>query len=368
MTDDPLLTSRRAVLHSSHPFNAEPALDRLRASLRTASADFYVRSHGDIPRLDPQSFRLQVGGLVAIPLSLSLADLEARFPACRVVAALQCAGNRRADLLAVRPVKGDPWQGGAIGNAQWGGVRLADLLRAAGLDEAPEAQGSLHVAFSCADRCRTDGEDYKFEVSIPLRKALAPEVLLATTMNGAPLAREHGAPLRALVPGFAGVRSAKWLTAITVQAGPSQSHPQARDYKLLPADTDPDAPDWPRGLTIDEMPLNALICEPAPFARLPPGPATLRGWAMASGRPVARVDVSADGGLSWSQAELTHDEHAPWSWSFWQAELPLGPGRHELVVRAWDSAGQTQPERADTVWNFKGYLSAAWHRVQVEVA
>ena len=120
--------------------------------------------------------------------------------------------------------------------------------------------------------------------------------------------------------------------------------------------------DWDAGLTINDMPLNAAICEPAPFAALQAGPALLRGWAVATGRAVARVDVSADGGRTWRQAALEHDPHAPWSWTFWQAALDLPRGEHELAVRAWDSAGQTQPALPDDTWNFKGYRCASWHR------
>ncbi len=194
---------------------------------------------------------------------------------------------------------------------------------------------------------------------------MAPEVLLAFAMNGEPLAPEHGYPLRVVVPGYAGVRSPKWLSVITVQDRPSDNHMQQRDYKLVPADVMEDTVDWEKGVTIYDLPLNSAICEPAPRTELKAGRTTVRGYAIASARGIVRVDVSADGGRSWSQAMLEHDAHAPWSWTFWTATLDLAVGEHELVVRAWDSAGQTQPAQPDDTWNFKGYLSAAWHRVHV---
>ncbi|MFT8246135.1 molybdopterin-dependent oxidoreductase [Roseomonas sp. BN140053] len=349
------------IVHSHRPFNAEPPLDRLRASFLTAQSDFYVRSHGDVPQLDAATHRLRVDGRVARPLDLSPDALRRDFPHSTVQAVLQCAGNRRGDLRQVRPVSGDPWSAGAIGYAAWTGVALAEVLRAAGAATGAE----LHVAFAAPDDCEAEGERYRFGASIPMRKALSPEVILAWAMNGEALTPAHGFPLRAVVPGFAGVRSVKWLTGITVQDRPSDARPQARDYKLFPPGVTAATADPAAGHTIEEMPLNAAICEPAPFAVLPAGPATLRGYAVATARRIARVDVSADGGRCWQQAALECDADAPWSWCFWQAVVELPPGEHELAVRAWDSAGQTQPARLDDTWNCKGYLNAAWHRVRV---
>ncbi len=348
------------IVHSTSPFNAEPSPDRLLRSFLTGIPDFYVRSHGDIPHLDGPTHRLVVDGQVAATLSLSVAELTARFAAHEVEAVLQCAGNRRADLQPVRPTTGDPWGVGAIGNAHWSGVRLADVLAAAGV----EAGADLHVAFQCLDRCEVDGERFRYGASIPLAKAMAPEVLLATGMNGAMLTPEHGYPLRVVVPGYAGVRSPKWLSAITVQREPSDNHIQQRDYKLLPPDETGDAPDWLRGVTIDEMPVNAAICVPAHLAELPAGQTEVKGWAMASSRRIARVDVSGDGGRHWRQARL-EPGRSPWSWTLWRTAIDLPPGGHELVVRAWDTAGQTQPSTPDEVWNIKGYLGTAWHRIRV---
>jgi sulfite oxidase len=113
------------------------------------------------------------------------------------------------------------------------------------------------------------------------------------------------------------------------------------------------------------MPLTSAICDPTAGAILKAGRVMLRGYAVTSARDVMRVDVSADGGSNWRQAELEHDPAAPWSWTLWQATLDLPRGGHELIVRAWDSAGQTQPVRPEEVWNCKGYLSAAWHRIRV---
>ena len=350
------------IVHSGEPLNAEPPLDRLRAAFLTQQADFYVRSHGDIPRLDATSHRVRVDGRIRTAMELTVGELRDRFPVHTVPAVMQCAGNRRADMQPVKPTSGDPWAPGAIGNAEWTGVRLSDVLRAAHSDDDPD----LHVAFESCDQVDMPDEGrFSYGCSIPMNKALAPEVLVAWAMNGEPLAPEHGAPLRMVVPGYAGVRSAKWLATITVQDRPSENHMQQRDYKLLPPDMTAETVDWTQGITINDMPLNAAICEPAAFARLPVGPVGVRGYAIATSRDVTRVDVSADGGRSWTQANLERRADAPWSWTFWETMLDLSRGEHELVVRAWDSAGQTQPAAPDDTWNFKGYLSAAWHRVRV---
>ena len=352
------------IVHSTRPYNAEPTPARLRARFWTGRDDFYVRCHGDVPRVEAAAHRLAVTGLVATPLTLSLDDLRGRFREHTVATVLQCAGNRRADLRQAGAVSGDPWGPGAIGNARWTGVALADVLLAAGAATGP----GLHVAFTSLDRIDVDGETVNYGASIPVAKAVEPDVLLATAMNGEALTPEHGFPLRVVVPGYAGVRSPKWLAAIEVRDTPSTNPIQASDYKLLPPDIrSPDAIDWSRGETINEMPVSSAICEPASDAVLPPGPTLLRGWAVASGRPIRRVDVSSDGGAHWRQAELETDPAAPGSWTLWSLTADLPPGRHELVVRAWDGAGQTQPARPADVWNVKGYLSTAMHRVAVTV-
>lgn len=199
-----------------------------------------------------------------------------------------------------------------------------------------------------------------------MAKAMSPDVLLAYEMNGEALAPEHGFPLRVVTPGYAGVRSPKWLAAITVQDAPSDNHMQQREYKLLPPEMTKETVAWSKGVTINDMPLNSAICEPASYAALKPGKTTLRGYAIATERQVVRVDVSIDGGRSWRQADLERHPEAPWSWMFWEAEIDLPKGEPELAVRAWDSAGQTQPALPDDIWNFKGYLSASWHRVRVK--
>jgi sulfite oxidase len=150
-----------------------------------------------------------------------------------------------------------------------------------------------------------------------------------------------------------------------LQDRPSNAPPQAHDYKLFSPHMTKETTDRDENVTIYGMPVAAAICEPSPDSLLKQGPSMLRGYAIALGRGIARVDVSIDGGQSWRQAELENDPAAPWSWTFWRIAIDLPKGEHELTVRAWDSAGQTQPALPDDIWNFKGYLSAALQRVHV---
>ncbi|SEQ75564.1 sulfite oxidase [Faunimonas pinastri] len=352
------------IVHSRDPLNAEPPLARLRSRFLTDTADFYIRTHGNMPEPDAEKHRVTVKGDVARERTWTLRDLQGRFETRTVTAVMQCAGNRRADLQEVRATTGDPWAPGAIGNAEWIGASLADVLREADVRERP----GLHVAFEALDIARNEGaKDAPYGASIPLEKAMSGEVILAWGMNGSSLRREHGAPLRIVVPGYAGVRSVKWVSAIRVQPKPSNAFQQRHDYLLFPPDMSPETQDPARGTAIYEMPLNSAICEPGPETTLPAGSTTVRGYAIATGRPIVRVDVSVNGGRDWQQATLEEKGDQPWSWTFWHIAVDLWKGEHELVVRAWDAAGQTQPSRPDDVWNFKGYLSAAWHRIRVRV-
>jgi sulfite oxidase len=348
------------VVHEEEPFNAETGLAALVEGPLTATDAFYVRGHGAVPEIDPAAWRLRVQGAVERELELSLATLREALREREVTATLQCAGNRRAGLIAIRDIPGEaPWGPGATGTATWTGVALADVLALAG-----PLCDAAHVGFEGADLSAEAKPAQRFGGSIPLEKACRPEVLLAWAMNGEPLPLVHGAPLRVVVPGYIGARSVKWLERIEVRSSPWQGYFQHVVYRLVPADGTP-GPGV--GLALGLIALNSDVLSPADGDTVAAGPVEVRGYAFAGGeRHVARVDVSLDGGASWSQAELLEDL-GRWAWRHWRITLDLAPGEQEILVRAWDSSAATQPEDEAALWNPKGYVNNARPRVRVRV-
>ena len=347
-------------VHGDEPFNAEPSRAALADSAVTPAEAFYVRNHGAVPEIDPASWRLRVDGLVEHELELMLDELKERFVEHEVTATLQCAGNRRVGFLEVRDIPGEAAWTGATGNAVWRGARLTDVLEAAGLREDAE-----HVAFLGADISDEPDPPEAFGASIPLDKATAEEVLLAWDMNGGPLPTVHGAPLRLVVPGYIGARSVKWLERVTVRAEPSESFFQASTYRLLTPETDPDSIAPGEGVALGAVALNSDILVPDEGAEVPAGPVRVSGYALAGDdRAIVRVEVSTDGGETWSQAGLL-EEQGPWAWRLWETEVEIGTGALDILARAWDSAAATQPEDPAHLWNPKGYVNNAWAKVSV---
>jgi sulfite oxidase len=349
------------IVHESEPFNAETGLGALGEGPLTATDAFYVRGHGAVPEIDLAAWRLRVHGLVARELDLSFPTLREAFREHEVTATLQCAGNRRARLIAIRDIPGEaPWGPGATGTATWTGVALADVLAL-----AEPLHDAAHVGFGGADLCPEARPVQRFGGSIPLDKARRREVLLAWAMNGEPLQPVHGAPLRVVVPGYIGARSVKWLERIEVRSRPWHGYFQHVVDRLLPEDGTPGPG---AGMPLGLVALNADVLSPADGATVPAGPVEVRGYAFAGGeRYVARVDVSLDGGASWTQAELL-DDLGPWAWRHWRITVDLAPGQHEILVRAWDSSAATQPEDEAALWNPKGYVNNARPRVRVRAA
>jgi sulfite oxidase len=347
------------IVHEQEPFNAETGLAALAEEVVTATNAFYVRGHGAVPEIDPEAWRLHVHGAVERELVLSLDTLREALREREVTATLQCAGNRRAGLIAIRDIPGEaPWGPGATGTAIWTGVALGDVLALAG------PRGG-HVGFEGADVSPEAKPAQRFGGSIPLEKACRPEVLLAWAMNGEPLPAVHGAPLRVVVPGYIGARSVKWLERIEVRSEPWQGYFQHVVYRLLPEDRTP-GPGV--GMPLGLVALNADVLSPADGDTVAAGPVEVRGYAFAGGeRHVTRVDVSVDGGTRWSQAHLLEDL-GPWAWRHWQLTADLPPGHHEILVRAWDSSAATQHEDEAALWNPKGYVNNARPRIRVRAA
>ncbi|MFE9312946.1 sulfite oxidase [Streptomyces sp. NPDC088353] len=340
------------LVHEDEPYNAETPPAALAAQI-TSLDTFYGRNHAPIPLIDSASWRLRVEGLVDRPLELAMDDLR-RFTERTVVATLQCAGNRRADLIEVRDIPGQvPWGPGAISTAKWSGVSLADVLAEAGAQ--PEA---AHIAFTGADVSQQAAPPQPFGGSIPVAKATSSEVLLAWAMNDQALPAVHGAPLRVIVPGWIGARSVKWLQSISAQVEPTHNYFQA-EYSVLPPEADPEAVGRGDGITLGPVAIHCAILRPGKNDHLPSGPTEVSGFAFAGDdRTVARVDVSADHGSTWTSTDLDPPENT-WTWQHWRAMVTLPPGEVELIARAWDSTAAVQAESPATVWNPRGYANNA---------
>lgn len=329
--------------------------------LFTPPRSLFTRSHAPAPAIDPAAWRLSVTGLVDRPTRFSLADLEHSFPIRDVAATMVCAGLRRREFLALGPLPGElPWGTEPAGTSRWRGVSLADLLTAVGVD--PAAQ---QVEFTGLDQVERQGHRFGFGGSVPLDKARDPDVLLAFALDGAPLPHDHGFPVRVVVPGYIGARSVKWLAEIAVRREPSANYFQAKAYRVQRTPNPADPRDVSAGEPLGSLPLNSVILTPETGARVTAGPVEVAGWAIGpGGEAVDRVELSLDDGATWGPTRLEATGHR-WTWQLWRATAHLAPGAHQIVVRAWDRQGRTQPARLSEVWNVKGYVNNAWHRVSV---
>jgi sulfane dehydrogenase subunit SoxC len=316
----------------------------------------YLLIHYDIPAVDVGTYRLEVRGHVGRELSLSLDDIRSR-PAVELAVTLECAGNGRA--LLSPPVESQPWLHEAVGTASWRGTPVRALLKEAGVQD-----GAVEVAFAGLDRGVEHDVEQRYERSMSLFECLRPDVLLVYEMNGEPLMPQHGFPLRLLVPGWYGMASVKWLAEITVLDRPFRGHQQATAYRLRHQEDED-------GVPLTRMQPRALMLPPGipqfetRHRFVEEGPCLLEGRAWSGFGAVEGVDVSADGGETWTPSEVEHDVDSRWAWSAWQLEWEAEPGEYELCCRARDEAGNEQPTEPE--WNLGGYANNAVQRVHVTV-
>jgi sulfite oxidase len=318
---------------------------------------FFVRNHMHEPStLDPGTWQLGVGGEVEKPLTVSLAELG-RFESHSVTNTLECAGNGRSFQ---RPqVPGVQWGKGAVGTARFSGPRLRDVLQRAGVKTTGK-----HVMFHGLDE--VPGKVPPFVRSIPIEKALDGDTLIATQMNGAPLTKHHGFPARAMVPGWIGAASCKWLAEIKVLDKEFEGNFMSPGYRFPNQPGKPGEPVKPE----DTHPLTALnvksvIATPSEGASVRGRAVHIQGVAWAGEADVVKVEVSADSGATWQPAHLGKDQ-AKYAWRLWSYEWKPGKsGDYVLMSRATDSQGRIQPDAA--VWNPSGYLYNAIDQVKIHV-
>lgn len=323
------------IVREKNPVNLEMPFGEL-ADFITPVERFYVRCHHPIPEIDAEAWRLTIDGEVEHPLELTYAEL-AEMATRTIPVTMECAGNGRVFLEPQRD--GAQWERGAVGNAEWTGVPLSDLLARAGVRDS-----ACEVILQGADQGeikeppRPAGKIH-FARSLPLAKANE-DVLVALRMNGEKLTPEHGFPVRAIVPGWYGMAAVKWLTRIAATSKPFHGYYQTIDYAY-----------WERGSTspvlqpIREMRVKAQIARPEPAEALPAGrPYRVHGAAWTTGALITKVEVSTDGGGTWNDARLLGDPLLN-AWRLWEYEwsVPAAPGKAVLMARATDSEGRTQP-------------------------
>ncbi|KAJ4831130.1 hypothetical protein Tsubulata_000661 [Turnera subulata] len=402
-------------INAKQPFNAEPPRSALISSYVTPVDLFYKRNHGPIPLVDDvEKYSVSIQGLMENPRELFMKDVW-MLPKYNVTATLQCAGNRRTAMSKVKTVKGVGWDVSAIGNAVWGGAKLADVLELIGISKGTSTtkSGGKHIEFVSIDKCKEEnGGPYK--ASIPLSQATNPEadVLLAYEMNGEvenvntsdvffsntsstllvmsseskkftfgkviesreqkcfkfitvilnllhllnntdismllviskPLNRDHGYPLRVIVPGVIGARSVKWLDAINIIAEECQGFFMQKDYKMFPPSVNWDNINWPTRRPLMDFPVQCVICSLEDVSAVKPGKLKVSGYAVAGGgRGIERVDVSVDGGKSWIEtprfqrpgvsyvADDTRSDK--WAWVFFEVTVDVSQST-EIVAKA----------------------------------
>ena len=276
-------------------------------------------------------------------------------------------------MVKLKSVKGLNWEGAAIGNAEWSGVSLNDLLKYSGFDI--ENTSKKHLLFEGMDK-GPEGSVYGASIPIELARMLKDDIIVAYEMNGADIPRDHGYPVRIIIPGVLGARQVKWLNKIYFSDEESECHWQRRDYKGFNSSIDWHNVDFDSAVSISQLPVVSAICDPAEGSELEPGAdeVTLRGYAWSGGgRAIIRVDVSADGGKTWHNAEIQPNGQSPfraYAWSLWEATVPIPEGtkgKVELVCKAVDISYNVQPDSVEGIWNLRGVLNNAWHRVNVHV-
>lgn len=358
------------------PFNAEPPLALLVENFITPAEFFYVRNHLPTPDIKESEYELEVEvESSGKKKSFTLKELKTKFEKTGVVAVVMCGGNRRSEMNGVKEVRGLAWGAAACANGVWTGVRLSDFLTAMGV----KSDEHSHVILEGYD---TDPTSTPYAASIPLSKAMDPrgDVILAYEMNGEQLSRDHGYPLRCIVPGVVGARNVKWLGKIIVSKNESDSHWQQNDYKAFSPSTDWDTVDFKTAPAIQNMPVTSAICTPNPLehqVKIIDGFMEVKGYAYSGGgNRIIRVDITGDQGKSWVTADLqqlTDGENVGpgrhYAWTLWTGKVPIE--ENQKVIEVWskavDSNYNCQPETFKNTWNLRGVVANAYNRVRVSL-
>ncbi|XP_076166172.1 sulfite oxidase isoform X2 [Ptiloglossa arizonensis] len=360
--NDPYATEpirHKALKINGHkPFCAEPPPSLLVESFITPIELFYIRNHLPVPDIDLKTYVLELAIEEKTQKTLNFADIK-KCPKYTITSAIMCGGNRRSEMAQEKQLKGLSWGIGAVGNATWTGAKLCDVLKDLGINE----DDYNHVQFEGYD---LDPSGTPYGVSIPISKAMDPraDVILAYEMNGQTIPRDHGFPIRVIVPGVVGARNVKWLGKIIVSKEESHAQWQQGDYKGFSPSTDWDNVDFSKAPAIQEMPVISAICTPEPLetVKVKDGKINVKGYAWSGGgQKIIRVDVTNDQGKTWHTANLdAEDTNAKqgryWSWTLWNVNLPVKKEckETEIWAKAVDASYNVQPESFRNIWNLRG--------------
>lgn len=347
------------IIRDNEPENLEFPFSSLNSAI-TPTEQFFIRSHFPVPKLNPQTYRLKVDGHIDRPLEITYDELL-KMPSTQVTMTLECAGNSRIFLSP--KVSGLQWELGAVSNAEWVGVSLSEVLNRVGVKP-----GTVEIILEGADSGEIKKEPASpgkitYARSIPLAKAFEKEVLLAYQMNGEPLPASHGFPLRAIVPGWYGMASVKWLNRISISNVPFRGYWQTLDYTYwetrngLPIEL----------LPVSEIEVKAEIARPGLHEVLPANSVyRMHGAAWTGESEVNKVEVSTDGGKTWSATQLLGSS-TKYAWRLWEFHwrTPAEPGRYTIMARATDARGRTQPMVRDA--HRGGYVITHVQPILIEV-
>lgn len=332
----------------------------------TPNDKFFIRNNGLIPdpAADPDKWEITIDGEVDTPLKLPLGDLKSRFTPVTQRMVLECGGNGRSFFSP--EARGNQWTNGGVGCADWTGVRLADVLKAAGVKSSAVFSGH----YGADPHLSGDPEKQALSRGVPITKLMNENNLIVWQMNGQPLPQIHGFPVRLLIPGWPGSVSSKWLTRIWVRDQVHDGQGMGKtSYRVAIKPMVPGAePDMSNFKDLESMPVRSIITNPANGTKLPAGTRdiTLRGASWAGDFPVKQVYVSTDYGASWHQAKLDPQKNA-YDWQRWTATLQLpSDGYFEIWSRATDTNGKMQPHTAGN-WNPQGYGANPMHRIAILV-
>lgn len=371
---DPINRSPLLNVHTQKPFNAETPKELSVENLITPNQIHFVRNHLPVPKIDIKNYSLEIiDDSTGKVFKFNIEELKKKFKHHTLPVTIQCSGNKRKFMSEYESVHGIQWDVNGISTAEWTGIKLADLLK--DLEINFDNKNLVHVQFEGLDKDPT-GSNYGS--SIPKEKAFDnnSDVLIAFKMNGVDIPLDNGYPLRVIIPGVVGARSVKWLSKIKLSSEESLSFWQRNDYKILPSNIkDLKEADFSKYKACQESPVQSAICLPSngSIIKKEEEKLLIKGYAFSGGgKEVDNVIVSIDGGKNWVTADLKSIDrpyNKSWAWAIWEYEFDIPQDKNDLEIMcvATDSAHNTQPEGYKAIWNARGLMNNAWHKIHINL-